>query len=200
MKLSAVVLAAGRSSRMGTNKLLLKIGGRTVIEHIIFNLKPLETIVVTGHTPEVIKDLAEGLEVKVVHNPYYNQGMTTSFQAGLRALDKDVDAVFMVLSDNFGFRHELLERMVIAMENDSGTLIVSPVYRDQIGHPVLFRRDLFNEFLELGGAEIMNNVVKKHVKQHRCIEGDIWCTVDLDTLEDYEIVKTLWSYTRASVE
>ena len=56
MRLAAVVLAAGKSSRMGSNKLLLKVGDRRVIEHILLSLKPMDTIVVTGHRPEDIVD------------------------------------------------------------------------------------------------------------------------------------------------
>ena len=143
MRLAAVVLAAGKSSRMGSNKLLLRVGDRRVIEHILLTLKPMETTVVTGHRPEDIIDIAESLGAETVHNPDYEEGMTTSFQAGLRALDPEVEAVFMVLSDTFGFSTELLEWMADLMEDDPETLIVSPVYQWKRGHPVLLRRPLF---------------------------------------------------------
>ena len=193
MRLAAVVLAAGMSSRMGSNKLLLRVGDRMVIEHILLSLKPLETMVVTGHRPEEIREIAESLGAETVHNPDYEEGMTTSFQAGLRALDPEVDAVFMVLSDTFGFSTELLEWMADKMEVDPETLIVSPVYQWKRGHPVLFRRPLFEEFLGLEAGETMKDVVNRHNDQHRYVESDIWCRTDLNTPEDYERVKTLWS-------
>jgi molybdenum cofactor cytidylyltransferase len=198
MRLAAVVLAAGMSSRMGANKLLLRLGDKMVIEHIILSLRPLETTVVTGHRPEEIREIAESLGAETVHNPDYEEGMTTSFQAGLRALDPEVDAVFMVLSDTFGFSTELLEWMADKMEVDPETLIVSPVYQWKRGHPVLFRRPLFKEFLGLEAWETMKDVVSRHNDQHRYVESDIWCRIDLDTPEDYERVKALWSQRQVS--
>ncbi len=193
MRLAAVVLAAGMSSRMGSNKLLLRVGDRRVIEHILLSLRPLETTVVTGHRPEDIRDIAESLGAETVHNSDYEEGMTTSFQAGLRALDPEVDAVFMVLSDTFGFSTELLEWMADKMEDDLETLIVSPVYQWKRGHPVLFRRPLFEEFLGLEAGETMKDVVNRHNDRTKYVESDIWCRIDLNTPEDYERVKDLWS-------
>lgn len=196
MRLAAIVLAAGRSSRMGANKLLLKVGDRRVIEHILFSLKPFETIVVLGHRPDDVKGFVEAFGAKTVYNPDYDEGMTTSFRAGLRALDPDVEAVFMVLSDTFGFSHGLLEEMKGVLMNDPEALIVSPVHQGRRGHPVLFRKSLFDEFLGLWEGETMRDVVNRHENQHRYIEADIWCTVDLDTPEDYEQVKRLWKDAR----
>lgn len=196
MRLAAVVLAAGRSSRMGANKLLLKVGDRRVIEHILFSLKPYETIVVLGHRPDDVKHIVEASGAETVHNPGYDKGMATSFQAGLRALDPDVEAVFMVLSDTFGIDHELLEEMKGVLIDDQEALIVSPVYEGRRGHPVLFRKPLFDEFLGLGEDETMRDVVNRHENRHRYVEADIWCTVDLDTPEDYERVKRLWKDAR----
>ena len=196
MRLAAIVLAAGRSSRMGANKLLLKVGDRRVIEHILFSLKPFETIVVLGHRPDDVKDIVEAFGAETVHNPDYDEGMTTSFQAGLRALDPDVEAVFMVLSDTLGFSHELLEEMKGVLMNAPEALIVSPVHEGSRGHPVLFRKSLFDEFLGLREGETMRDVVNRHENKHRYIEADIWCTVDLDTPEDYEQVKRLWKDAR----
>ena len=193
MRLAAIVLAAGMSSRMGANKLLLRVGDRRVIEHILHSLKPIETLVVTGHRPEDIRGIAESLGAETVHNPSYEEGMFTSFQAGLRALDPEVEAVFMALSDTFGFTTELLERMADTMKGDPGALIVSPVYQGRRGHPVLFRGPLFQEFLDLRAGETMRDVVDRHSDRHRHVESDIWCRMDLDTPEDYERVKTLWS-------
>ena len=192
MRLAAVVLAAGRSSRMGANKLLLRVGGRRVIDHILFSLKPVETTVVLGHKPEDIRHIAEAHGVRTVDNPEYERGMTTSFQAGLRVLDPGVEAVFMVLSDTFGFRHELLERMAEVMEEDSEALIVSPVHEGRRGHPVLLRSPLFSEFLGLREGETMKDVVGRYENDHRHVESDIWCRIDLNTSEDYERVKGLW--------
>ena len=191
MKITAIVLAAGKSSRMGTNKLLLKLGGRTVLDHILDNLQGYDTIVVTGHRPEDIEPIIVAHGARAVHNPDYEKGMTTSFQAGLRALNPETDTVYMVLSDTFGFKPTLLETMELKMASTTA-LLVSPVYEGKRGHPVLVAYELFNEFLELGDDETMKDIVLRHEDEHEYVPGDKWARIDLDTPEDYEKVKRLW--------
>lgn len=192
MKLAAIVLAAGKSSRMGSNKLLLEVGGKRVFDHILSKLKTIPTVVVLGHRPEDIRELVEAQGVKTVHNPDYERGMITSFQAGLRALPDDTEAVFMVLSDTFGFKRELLARMIEALDENDYALIVSPIYESKRGHPVLFRRKILAEFLELGGDETMKDVVNRHKARHIYVESDIWATIDLDTPDDLDRIRKLW--------
>jgi len=194
LRLAAVVLAAGRSSRMGANKLLLKLGGKTVLEHILDRLVGYETVVVTGHNPEEIKEIVSRYGVKTVHNPDHEKGMTTSFQTGLREIDSN--AAFMVLGDTFGFSETLLKRMEEEMRGHPEALLVSPVYKGRRGHPVLVRSPLFKEFLELGSDETMKDVVDRHEKMHRYVDGDIWTVTDLDTPEEYDKVKKLWEKNR----
>jgi molybdenum cofactor cytidylyltransferase len=192
MKITAIVLAAGLSSRMGTNKLLLELDGKTILDHILDNLRYYDTIVVTGHRPEDIEPIIKRHGVRIVHNPDYEKGMTTSFQAGLRALDPEIDTVYMVLSDTFGFQQELLYAMEEKMASTTA-LLVSPIYEGKRGHPVLVAYELFNEFLELGEDETMKDVVMRHEDEHEYVLGDMWTRIDLDTPEDYERVKKLWA-------
>ena len=192
MKITAIVLAAGKSSRMGSNKLLLRFDGKTVLEHILDRLVNYDTIVVTGHRPEDIEPIIRRYGARIVHNPDHEQGMTTSFQAGLREIDVDVNAVFMVLSDTFGFSPDLLDAMELKMAS-TADLIVSPVYDGKRGHPVLIAYELFQEFLDLGDEETMKDVVLRHEDDHIYVSGDIWTRTDLDTPEDYEAVKRLWA-------
>ena len=192
MKTTAIVLAAGKSSRMGTNKLLLRFDGQTVIEHILDRLVNYETIVVTGHRAEEIKPIIEEYGARIVHNPDYEQGMTTSFQAGLRAIDEDVEAVFMVLSDTFGFKPALLDQMELKMAS-TVDLIISPIFDGKRGHPVLIAVELFQEFLDLSSDETMRDVILRHEDEHSYVPGDIWTRIDLDTPEDYELLKKLWA-------
>ncbi len=190
MRVSAVVLAAGKSSRMGTNKLMLSLGGKTVLEHILDRLAGYQTVVVTGHNPEEVKKVAGRYGVKTVHNPDHEKGMTTSFQTGLR--ETDSDAAFLVLGDTFGFSGTLLRQMEEEMNGHPEALLVSPVYEGRRGHPVLVRSPLFREFLDLGTGETMRDVVNRHEDEHRYVEGDVWIVTDLDTPEDYEAVKRFW--------
>ncbi len=192
MRAAAVVLAAGRSSRMGRNKLLLEVDGATVLDRLLTTLTGTmnEVIVVTGHDPKPIEAVAESHGARAVHNPNYDEGMTTSFQAGLRAAS--ADAIFLVLGDQLSLEPDLLLRMIKVMDGDPSALIVSPAYEGRRGHPTLFRRPLFSEILRLRGEETLKDVVVRHKSEHRTVEGDEWTTIDFDTPGDYDQALRLW--------
>lgn len=193
MRLAALVLAAGKSSRMGTNKLLLEVGGKSVIEHILLSLRPIETIVVLGHKPNEIQKILQRHKVRAVLNPEYHKGMITSVQAGIKKFEHtNVEAVYLVLGDSFGFSKDLLYEMEIFLKNNPSILIVSPVFDGKRGHPVLFRRKLFKRILELKEFETLKMLFDRFEKKHRFVSGDIWTIIDLDTPKDYELVKNLW--------
>ena len=191
MRAVAIVLAAGKSSRMGSNKLLLPFNGRTVLETTLDVLKDVTTVVVTGHRPEELEVVLSMYPVRVVHNPRHEEGMTTSFQAGLRSVD--AEAAFLVLGDQVGLTKSLLSTMVQVMTDDEDVLIVSPRYGEARGHPVLFRRSLFGEVLSLESGESLRDVVARHEDSHRYVEGDVWTVIDMDTPEEYEAARKLWS-------
>jgi CTP:molybdopterin cytidylyltransferase MocA len=192
MKITAIVLAAGKSSRMGSNKLLLKLENKTIIEHILDNLAEYETIVVTGYQSEEIEPFIKQFGVQMVLNQEYERGMVSSFQTGLQVLNSDVEAVFIVLSDTFGFKPELLKKMELKMAS-TGAQLVSPTFQGRLGHPVLVSKELFQEFLDLSFDESMKDVVIRHKKEHEHIIGSIWTKIDLDTPDDYDNIKKLWA-------
>jgi molybdenum cofactor cytidylyltransferase len=193
LRLAAVVLAAGRSSRMGNNKLLLEVAGRTVLDRLLDALNDSsvdELFVVLGHKPEKLASIVLAHRAEAVMNPNYEEGMTSSFRAGLRKVN--ADGAFLILGDQLGLRTELLVRMADKMESDADALIVSPVHDGKKGHPVLFRRALFAEILGLGPDETMRDVVQRHQDAHVSVEGDIWCTLDMDTPEEFERIRRLF--------
>ncbi len=187
---AAVVLAAGKSERMGTNKLLLEVGGRTILDRLLDALDAStveEVYVVLGHRPEELRPTIETHGVEAVLNPDYEEGMTGSFKTGLRMVS--ADAVFLVLGDQLGLDVGLLERMTKTMASHTDALIVSPMHEGRRGHPVLFSRALFEEIMGLGKEEALRQVVDGHKDEHRLVEGGFWCTVDFDTPEEFERVR-----------
>jgi molybdenum cofactor cytidylyltransferase len=191
LRTGAVVLAAGKSSRMGANKLLLEVGGRTVLDRLLDALTQTvdEVVVVTGNSPEPIRAIASSHGVRIAHNPDHEKGMTTSFQAGLRTIS-GVNAAFLVLGDQLGLKPELLRRIIAAMEDIPSALIVSPIHDGKGGHPVLFRSSLFGEILALTGT--IKEVVDAHIGAHVNVEGGEWSTADFDTPAEFERVKRLF--------
>ena len=199
MRVAAVVLAAGKSSRMGRNKLLMEVGGRTILNRILEAVTASnvdEAIAVLGHKPEAVRPIVKAHGVSFVLNTEHEKGMTSSFQAGLR--ETRADAAFLVLGDQLGLDSALLDTMAELMESDSDVMIVSPAHNGRRGHPVLFRERLFKEILELGDGETVRDVVLRHEREHRSVKGGMWCTLDFDTPEDFERAVRLFESSRAS--
>lgn len=198
LRLSAVVLAAGKSERMGVNKLLLRIAGKTLLDLILEALKASslqEIYVVLGHRPEELRPILKWHNVEEVLNPDYEEGMLSSFKAGLRRVSSD--AAFLILGDQL-LEPALLVRMSSVMEGDPQAHIVSPTHMGRRGHPVLFRRTIFGEILNLGGGETLRDLIERHSSAHRFVEGGPLCVLDIDTPEDFERARRLYEAPAAS--
>jgi molybdenum cofactor cytidylyltransferase len=183
--LSAIVLAAGKSERMGRPKALLPIGGRTFLENILDAISHTsieDVFVVVGHHR---KEIEERVALSsVVFNPDYEQGMITSFQAGIRALSWDASGAFLFLVDHPLVEAKTVEAMI---EELAPNRIVLPTFEGRRGHPVLFASEILQEILDLPPAQGANMVVRKNPA--RVIEVPVnapGILVDIDTPEDFE--------------
>ncbi|MFG1202957.1 molybdopterin-binding/glycosyltransferase family 2 protein [Xanthobacter aminoxidans] len=153
---AAVILAAGRSSRMGEgiNKLLAEVGGRPVIRRVAeaaLASRARPVIVVTGHEHGRVEAALAGLEVSFVHNPDHATGMASSLRAGIAAVPETVAGALVVLGDMPLLAPGLLDRLMAAYAPASGRLIAAPVEGGQRGHPVLWSRRFFAELAALEG-------------------------------------------------
>jgi molybdenum cofactor cytidylyltransferase len=147
--ISAIILAAGQSRRMGTQKLLLPFGGRTVIAHIVGEVlrSPIdEVVVVVGPDSAAIADALAGLRVTIVANPDPGGEMLLSVRCGLRAVPPDCDAVLVALGDQPTITARLIGRMIEAYRA-AGRGILVPVHGGRPGHPILLRARYCDEIL-----------------------------------------------------
>jgi molybdenum cofactor cytidylyltransferase len=196
MIVGAVVLAAGKSERMGQNKLLLCLNGKKLIEIVLDALSEAgidEQVIVIGYKPkEIIEAVQPRLnKVKVAINWDYENGMTSSFQKGLQVL-RHVDAAFLVLGDEPIFDSKVLRSMIRQMQKSRGeALIVSPIHKGKKGHPLLFQSQLFTEIFDLKGTETIRDIVHRHTDKLLKIESPQWTVMDIDTPEDYRHVRDL---------
>jgi molybdenum cofactor cytidylyltransferase len=193
LKAAAIILAAGKSSRMGRNKLLLEVEGRSVLDRLLDAVlvsKVDYVVIVLGHKPGDITPIAESRSVRTVLNVDYERGMTSSFQTGLSSIQGD--AVFLILGDMLGLTPELLDSMVDYMESNPEALIVSPVFEGKRGHPTLFRSKLYEEILNLPEGENMKHIVLRHEEGHHTVAGTLWCTFDFDTPEQFRKALNLY--------
>ena len=197
MIVGAVVLAAGKSERMGQNKLLLPLNGKTVIDNVLDALSDAgidEQVIVVGYKPkEIIEAVQPRLnKLKLTINWDYEKGMTSSFQNGLQVLRR-VDAVFLVLGDEPIFDSKVLCSMIEQMQNKRrGALIVSPIHMGKKEHPLLFHSQLFEEIFDLKGTETIREVLYRHEDKLLKIESPQWTVMDIDTPEDYRAVRDIF--------
>ncbi len=165
-KVAAVILAAGRSTRMGgPNKLLAELGGKTLVRIVAEQAlasKASEVIVVTGHQAgEVEKSLA-GLNVKFVRNPDFAEGLASSVKAGISAVPREADAAVILLGDMPLIDAQLIDRLIEAFAPDRGGLIAVPVSDGRRGNPVLWSRRFFSELMTLDGDIGARHLIAKH--------------------------------------
>ena len=152
---SALVLAAGCSTRMGpVNKLLAPFGGRAMVRHVagqIAGSSARPVVVVTGHEAERVREALDGADVSFVHNPAYREGLSGSIRAGLSALPDSVEAALVCLGDMPLVTSEHVGRLVAAFDPDEGREICVPVFEGKRGNPVLFARRFFAEMAAVRG-------------------------------------------------
>jgi molybdenum cofactor cytidylyltransferase len=153
--IAAVVLAAGRSSRMGgPNKLLAEIGGRPLVRIVVeaaLASPARPVVVVTGHERERVEAALSDLPVTVVHNPDFSEGLGTSLKAGIVALPAQVDGAVVCLGDMPQVDAALIERLLGAIDPDKGALVAVPTIEGKRGNPVVWSRRFFPDLMTVDG-------------------------------------------------
>jgi molybdenum cofactor cytidylyltransferase len=163
---AAVILAAGRSTRMGgPNKLLAELGGRPLVRIVTEQAlasKARGVIVVTGHQADEVQKALRGLKVTFVHNPDFAEGLAGSVKAGIAAVPADADGAVICLGDMPLISAQLIDRLIEAFAPDRGNLITVPVSDGRRGNPVLWSRRFFNELMTLEGDIGARHLIARH--------------------------------------
>jgi molybdenum cofactor cytidylyltransferase len=153
--IAAVVLAAGKSSRMGgPNKLLAEIGGKPLVRHVVdaaLTSRARPVVVVTGHQRDKVEAALAGLPIKFVHNPHFADGLGTSLKAGIAALPAEVDGAIVCLGDMPQVDARLIDRLIGAFDPDHGALVVVPTIDGKRGNPVVWSRRFFPDLMTVEG-------------------------------------------------
>ena len=187
--ISAVVLAAGASRRMGKPKMLLPWGSTSVIARVVDIL--IESgvkfpVVVTGRTSQEVKDCLSGRPVGWAHNPdYENSEMLQSLQIGIPLLPEMAGAFLVVLGDQPQIERIVVKQLIQEYRRRNSVLII-PSYQYRRGHPWLVRRDLWPELLSLPAHASLRVFLNAHASDivYLNVESPS-VLMDLDTPEDY---------------
>jgi len=188
--ISAIVLAAGESRRMGRPKQLLEWQGKTLLLHVLENLinsSADEIILVLGHEAEKIRKSLPEFQIKIVINPDYKQGMASSLRQGLLAMNPTSEAFLVLLADQPGIGPEIINRVIRDFQQaDPKRGIGRPVYRGLQGHPVLIGVQYLQEALQLQGDVGARQILMNHPTDILEIEVDQDVVLmDMDTPEEY---------------
>lgn len=187
--ISAIILAAGRSRRMGQPKMLLPWGNRTVIEQVVITCLSAgveDILVVTGAEHQRVEMAIEGYPVGIVHNNDYAAGeMLSSMQCGLRALSAKVKAALISLGDQPQVQEDTI-RSIRGAHRDGASRLIVPSFRMKRGHPWLVARPLWQEILALKPPETPRDFLNSHRREILYLNVDTpTILADLDTPEDY---------------
>ncbi len=187
--IAALILAAGESSRMGTDKARLGYKNSTFLETILNTLAEAgieQVAVVLGHHAGEIRRSANLRNAEVVVNPDYRLGQTSSLQTGLKALESPaLDGIVLCLVDHPAVSVQTL-RQLVQVFDESRAPVVIPTHQGRRGHPVVIGRPLFDELKSLGPSAGANAIVRKHREATQFVEvNDPGILLDIDDLESY---------------
>ena len=187
--ISAILLGAGKSKRMGFDKLSLPWGKKTVFERCLETLlrsRVQELVIVLSLRNKGLKNLLRGKNIKIVTNPDPGGGMSTSIRRGLQAIHPRSDGILIALGDQPFLKTRTINVLIRAFAQGKGRIIV-PSFRERRGHPVIFhkryRKELLNLKGDVGGKSVLERYPKDVIIVPVKSEGVV---KDINTWQDYK--------------
>ncbi|MED4203914.1 nucleotidyltransferase family protein [Neobacillus mesonae] len=186
------MLAAGFSRRMGEPKLLLPYKGKSLIRHTLDEcLKSHLDEMIVVVNPK-IKNLVEESQIEgvneVILNDFSNEGMSTSVKLGVQSLPDSVQAAVFLLGDQPLMTSREVNQIIKDYHRQPNCSIIQAKYEDGIGHPVLFKRNMFPHLLKISGDEGGKSVISKFKEQVYYSEMNRKVVPDIDTPKDYKLL------------
>jgi molybdenum cofactor cytidylyltransferase len=183
---AGVVLAAGASTRMGENKLLLQLDGETLLRRVVrrtlaAGLDPV--IVVLGHEAQRAEPELSGLASRAILNPDHARGQHTSFRTGIAAVPEEAPAAVILLADMPYVTEKMISALVSRYRETTAPLVISE-YGGVHAPPTLYDRSLFSEIREMTGDGCGRQVVRRHRGAAEAVAWPADRLADLDSPED----------------
>lgn len=192
-KTAIVILAAGKSARLGRPKQLVEYGNSNLLQHTIdvaSSSTATEVFVILGSEFEKIKSNIHLERINILLNSKWEEGLSTSIQCGVKEIMVNwpsLDHILFMVSDQPYVNVKLVEDILFTCET-SQLPIVASRYNDTYGIPALFHKSLFTELLELTGDVGAGKLIRKHIQQTAFVDfakGGM----DIDTREDLEKIR-----------
>jgi len=185
-RIAAIVLAAGLSSRMGSNKLLQEWRGKPLLRWTVeaaLRSAARPVVVVTGNEAAKIEAALKGLDVQFTHNPDYREGLSASLKAGLAAVPHSADGALVLLGDMPEVSAALIDRMLAGFSPADNRSICIAVHERKRGNPVLWARRFFPAIEALTGDAGAKHLLALHEELVCEIDADEGVLRDIDTPE-----------------
>lgn len=195
-RIAAVILAAGRSTRMGAeNKLLKPIEGEALVARTarqVASSKANPVYVVTGHEKADVQQALDGFQVTFVHNPAYRDGLSASLKAGIASLPSTADGALVALGDMPNVGPQVIDKLIAAFNPEENRNICVPLYKGKRGNPVLWGAEYFEAIKDLSGDIGAKHLLAEFAEAVCEVEVDDQAVLlDLDTPEAFAALESV---------
>ncbi|MGZ3535514.1 MAG: molybdenum cofactor cytidylyltransferase [Thermodesulfobacteriota bacterium] len=187
--ISAILLGAGESKRMGFDKLSLPWGKKTVLERCVQTLlrsRVREVVIVRGLRSRGVRNTFHAKKIKIVTNPHPAGGMSSSIRQGLRAVRPGSDGILIALGDQPFLKTRTINALIRIFDRGKERIIV-PAFQGKTGHPVIFDKVYKKELMNLKGDVGGRSIIERHREDVRVVKvRSMGVVKDVDTWQDYE--------------
>lgn len=196
LRLGAIILAGGLSSRMQGFKPLLQIGEKTAIEHgvtLFLEAGVTDIVTVLGYRADELTPLVKTLSSRCVFNGLYLDGMFSSVRAGVRALPQGCDAFYLLPVDIPLVQPATLQQLSEGLSQDPSLLVCYPCFQSKRGHPPLISAGLAKEIIAYDGKHGMRGYLRKYNERSlNILVDDPFVVMDVDTQEDLAALRNAY--------
>lgn len=184
-----IVLAAGQALRMGLLKQLMQWGGQPLIRHVVKEVLAsnfdLVKVVLGAYATEIEPHLAD-LDVKIIYNPDYRLGQSSSIKKGLEDVRPDLLGAAFILADQPLMERQTYNQLITVFKAKKPGILI-PTYQNQAGNPVFFQRWFFKELLKIEGDTGGREIIRRYPEQvYRLAVDNPGILFDLDQPADYQ--------------
>ena len=187
--ISGLILGAGASQRFGPPKQLAPFRGTTMLGWVVAEAQRAaslnEIVVVLGRAADQVREQVDFGSARVVENPVFGEGCSSSYRAGIGALSPDSEAIMIILGDLPGVTPEVIDRLAeVWREHESPIALCS--YEGRRGHPMIFARTMFPQLVELHGDKAAWKLVDANAAMVQEARFSFPYPDDINTPEDFE--------------
>ncbi len=187
--ISALILGAGASQRLGPPKQLLPFRDTTMLGWVVRQAQSAtgvdEVVVVLGRAADEVRERVDFETARVVENKVFSEGCSSSYRAGLAAVNPESQAIMVILGDQPGIVPEVIDTLAEEWRR-TDALIALCSYNGRKGHPMIFSRAMFDQLEELHGDKAAWKLVDANADLVREVHFDLPFPDDINTAADFE--------------